>query len=208
MFPLFILSHNIYLLTRDCLPDSWSSIGVNGDGWSALYLLVNVCMQFKSVFASYWVKWAICSTFGIGVWIEIVKQVHMRDRCQNKSVIFSCFSYKLMCGWHVIKALTVGVCFETEVIDSFLQAAVQCFSSGFLMKFSWPPSLISPTKEWWRGKEDGRGRREGEMVMKRKSGVAEEEKEMASERGPDRLSRLHDTFCRGWLSEKAECISI
>lgn len=117
---------------------------------------VNVCMQFKSMFDSYWVKWAICSTFRIE--LELKSQ-NTRDCCQNKSVISSYFSYKLMFGWHVIKALTVGVCFETEVIDSFLQGTVRCFSSGFLIKFSWPISLISLTKEWWRG-EGGEGERE------------------------------------------------
>lgn len=120
---------------------------------------------------------------------------------RNESVIFSYFSYKLMFGWHVIKALTVGVCFETEVIDSFLQAMVHCFSSGILMKFSWPLSLISLTKEWWKGEENVWGWREGERERR-------EEKEKERERRPDRLSRLQDAFCRGWLSEKAECISI
>lgn len=160
-------------------------------------------MQFKSVFDSYWVKWAICSTSRIESELKLWNRFTREIVVGNKSVIFSYFSYKLMFRWHVIKALTVGVCFETEVIDSFLQAMVDCFSSGFLMKFSWPLSLISLTKEWWKAKENGRGRREWERVMKRKKGG-----ERKGERRPDRLSSLQDAFCRGWLSEKAECISI
>lgn len=136
-FPLFILSCNIYLLTCDCLlsAESGNTICAPHDGWSALCLLVNVCMQFKSVFDSYWVKWAICSTFRIEsemkLWNRFMREIVIR----RKSVISSYFSYKLMFGWHVIKALTVGVCFETKAIDSFLQATVGCFSSGFWSNF-------------------------------------------------------------------------
>lgn len=60
---LFFLAIYVYrLVIVCCLLNLETTTCVTCDGWSALCLLVNVCMQFKSVFDSYWVKWAICST--------------------------------------------------------------------------------------------------------------------------------------------------